>query len=560
MEFNFDIVNVLVLIATCTNLTYGLIIYSRNRRSATNLAFFFLTIGVGFWGASMLVFRGFVNDIDLGLSSRLLYASAAVIPFASLYFAIIFPKDIASLSLIERWVIPTPFFIAVVISLIPGFLINGAHVVFGNENFIDFNIKFHIFYVFYIAGYFSWVFMILIQKYRHAERELRTQVLYILIGTLTTTSIALVTNLLLPFFHVFALNWVGQVGVAAMITSITYSISRHHLFDIKIIATELFVFFLWVFILARALIADSLMERVSNLILFVITVGVGLLLVRSVIKEVEAREQIEKLAKDLEAANERLKELDQLKSEFVSIASHQLRSPLTAIKGYASLILEGSFGKAPPAIGEAVGKILDSSSRLVLIIEDFLNLSRIEQGRMKYDFAPTDVEAMVKSVVGELAPTIKTAGLSISFTTDNQPPYKSNLDVGKIKQVIGNIIDNSIKYTPRGSIQVSLKKETQNAKRVTYNVGVEGVQNTEGQNNKILITVADTGIGISKETLPTLFEKFSRAKDASKTNTTGTGLGLYVAKQMVEAHGGRIWAESDGVGKGSRFKVELGGV
>lgn len=339
-----------------------------------------------------------------------------------------------------------------------------------------------------------------------------------------------------------------------------YTISKHHLFDIKVIATELLTFALWFFILVRTLIANTLQDKLINGSLLVATVVLGVFLIRSVLKEVKTREKIELLAKDLEVANERLKELDQLKSEFVSIASHQLRSPLTAIKGYASLILEGSFGKAPPAIGEAVGKMLDSSSRLVLIIEDFLNLSRIEQGRMKYDFAPTDVETLVKSVVDELSPSIKTAGLSISFTTDNKPPYKSNLDVGKIKQVIGNIIDNSIKYTPRGSIQVSLKKETQNAKRVTYNAEVEGVQNMESQNDKILITVADTGIGISKETLPTLFEKFSRAKDASKTNTTGTGLGLYVAKQMVEAHGGKIWAESDGVGKGSSFKVELSGV
>lgn len=368
------------------------------------------------------------------------------------------------------------------------------------------------------------------------DSDKRGQILYILVGAILGFGGG-ATNF--PLWYNIPVLPVGTFLVAIFPFLFSYAALKHHLFSFKTIATEILVFFIFVALLVQAVLSTSLVEFILRFLFFIAVSIFGYLLIRSVIKEVEAREEIEKLAKDLEVANVRLKELDQLKSEFVSIASHQLRSPLTAIKGYASLILDGSFGKAPPAIGEAVGKMLDSSSRLVLIIEDFLNLSRIEQGRMKYDFVPTDIEAMVKNVVEELSPTIKTAGLSISFTTDNQSPYKSNLDVGKIKQVIGNIIDNSIKYTPRGSIQVSLKKSS---------------------DNKILITVSDTGIGISKDTLPTLFEKFSRAKDAGKTNTTGTGLGLYVAKQMVEAHGGRIWAESDGVGKGSRFKVELSGV
>jgi signal transduction histidine kinase len=321
-----------------------------------------------------------------------------------------------------------------------------------------------------------------------------------------------------------------------MITSITYAILKHHLFDAKIIATEIFVFFLWVFIFARILLSETPQDLFFNLALFIVTVVVGLFLVKSVIKEVEAREEVERLATDLAKANDRLKELDQMKSEFLSLATHQIRGPLTAIKGYASLLIEGSYGKLPHAVTEAVEKIFHSSDSLALLVEDFLNISRIEQGRMKYDFVDTDMEALVREVAGELAPNVSRAKLQFGVSTDGRGPYKAKVDIGKIRQVIANLLDNAIKYTPSGSISIGLEKTSE---------------------GKIRIEVSDTGVGIDQVTLPTLFNKFTRAKDASKTNVSGTGLGLYVAKEMVKAHGGRIWAESAGKGHGSIFFVEL---
>jgi signal transduction histidine kinase len=513
-----------------------LVIYSQNRRSATNVSFFILTLGVACWGISMLLFRNIAGDFDVSLASRLLYASAAIIPFASLYFAKIFPELTPQFTRAEKYFAPIPFIVAVVISLVPGLLIDHAYVIAGTENFIVFNQGLHGLYIFYIVGYFSWVFLILIKKYLRSTGLPRQQVLYMLIGTFTTASIGVFTNLLLPFFGVFTLNWLGQIGVLAMITSITYAILKHHLFDAKIIATEIFVFFLWVFIFARILLSETPQDLFFNLALFIVTVVVGLFLVKSVIKEVEAREEVERLATDLAKANDRLKELDQMKSEFLSLATHQIRGPLTAIKGYASLLIEGSYGKLPHAVTEAVEKIFHSSDSLALLVEDFLNISRIEQGRMKYDFVDTDMEALVREVAGELAPNVSRAKLQFGVSTDGRGPYRAKVDIGKIRQVIANLLDNAIKYTPSGSISIGLEKTSE---------------------GKIRIEVSDTGVGIDQVTLPTLFNKFTRAKDASKTNVSGTGLGLYVAKEMVKAHGGRIWAESAGKGHGSIFFVEL---
>lgn len=267
-----------------------------------------------------------------------------------------------------------------------------------------------------------------------------------------------------------------------------------------------------------------------------ITIIIGLLLVKSINSEVKAREKIESLATDLEQANSHLKELDQQKSEFVSLASHQLRGPLTAIKGYASMLLDNDFGPIEGPVRDAVDKMYQSTQNLAVVVADYLDVSRIEQGRMKYDFSDFDMRELVETTITELRPNIERAKLTVSFDYDSTGNFMIHADQGKIRQVIGNLIDNSIKYTPKGSIHVWLQKK---------------------EEKKILLSISDTGVGIRPEILPRLFEKFTRAPDASKTNILGTGLGLYVARKMVEAHDGKVWAESPGADKGSTFFIEL---
>jgi signal transduction histidine kinase len=351
--------------------------------------------------------------------------------------------------------------------------------------------------------------------------------------------IGVFTNLLLLLFlNIFTLNWLGQVGIVVMIASISYSILKHHLFNIRVIATEIFTFSLWIFILVRTLTASSTQEKIIEGGLLLLTIVVGIFLIKSVIKEVEQREHIEKLAKDLEKANTRLKEIDKQKSEFVSFASHQLRSPLTAIKGYASMVLEGDMGKVNEQVRSAISTIFESSKTLASVVDDYLNISRIELGTMKYNFDLLDLHTLVKSTVEELKPNFEKAGVAWSFNCDETKNYRVNADPDKLKQVIANLIDNSMKYSPKGKVDIAVESDTE--KKVARFV------------------VSDNGIGMSTVTLGKIFSKFTRADNANLTNIRGTGLGLYVAKDVIGSHKGKIWAESDGEGKGSRFIFELG--
>ncbi|MES2216500.1 MAG: HAMP domain-containing sensor histidine kinase [Patescibacteria group bacterium] len=287
--------------------------------------------------------------------------------------------------------------------------------------------------------------------------------------------------------------------------------------------------------MARTIISENLLDTFVNGGLFLLTVVIGIFLIRSVIKEVSQREKIELLATDLKKANDRLTELDRQKSEFVSFATHQLRAPLTAMKGYASLILEGDMGVVPAQAKEAISRIFESAKTLTSIVDDYLNLTRIELGSMKYAFETLDFKVLVQDVIGEIKPNIEKTKLKFSFIPEEGVDFRITADRDKLKQVVANIIDNSLKYTPSGSMNVSLSLD-----RVAH---------------KFVFKVQDTGVGISAETIPRLFQKFSRAANANKTNIRGTGLGLYVAKEIILAHHGDIRVESLGEGKGSTFSV-----
>jgi signal transduction histidine kinase len=200
------------------------------------------------------------------------------------------------------------------------------------------------------------------------------------------------------------------------------------------------------------------------------------------------------------------------------------------------MMLDGDYGEVPQTLKGPIDTIFQSSQSLAVIVEDFLSVSRIEQGKMKYDFTNFDLCALVNEVISENKPSVEKKGLVVSATVC---PESVNVhgDRGKLKQVIGNLLDNSVKYTQKGSITVSLSSNKEKRKAV--------------------LTIKDTGVGIKPETIPYLFQKFSRAEDASKFNILGTGLGLYVAKEMIKANGGKVWVESPGEGKGATFFVEF---
>lgn len=523
----------LILAFSIVNFLLGVVIISRPK-TKENVAFFFFALLASIWTFTNFYLRISQDVIFLKIS----YANGIAVATLGLIWTILFLKK--QVPAYVKFIIGPISLILYAISVASREIILslGSIERFGYTGTTGQLFPIYGLYLGVVVGLI--LFYLITSLKEKTDQATKNQRLFVLLGAAIFSSISLVVSFIVPtFFGSFGLTVFDNFGFSIFLSLIVYATIKHRLFDIKIIATQLLVFVLWIFILVRTILSNTPQDKLINGVLLVVTVIIGWFLIRSVIKEIEQRERIESLAIELEKTNERLRYLDQQKSEFISIASHQLRSPLTAIKGYTSMLMEGSFGKLDSQALDAAQKVFQSAQHLVNLVEDLLNVSRIEQGGMKYNFAEVDLAPVIGDVVNELSVNVKNAGLTIEVKNDGFRTYNTNADAEKIRQVILNLIDNSIKYTPSGGITVSLSKN-QPAHTVT-------------------ICIRDTGIGIPKEVIPMLFEKFSRAEGGARRNTGGSGIGLYLAKEIVKAHKGRVWVESEGAGKGSQFYIELPG-
>jgi len=309
---------------------------------------------------------------------------------------------------------------------------------------------------------------------------------------------------------------------------------ENHKTDFRVLFVQLIALLVWIGILGKVFFSIDT-NPIIALAIFTTSVVIGIFLIRSIFKEISTQDEIDGLIKKLNNTNEKILELDKQKTEFVSIASHQLRSPLTAVQGYSSMILEGDFGKVPANLQEPLTRINSASASLGFLINDFLNISRIEKGQLEYTFDRINVTTLLGDLFKEFTLVAKNHNLILREKYDETKDIFVKADQGKLKQIISNLIDNAIKYTLKGYVELDLHEK----------------------NGKVLISIKDTGIGMTKATMNKLFEKFSRAKNASSVNVYGSGLGLYVAKVMTEAQSAKIWVESDGENKGSTFFVEF---
>jgi len=252
--------------------------------------------------------------------------------------------------------------------------------------------------------------------------------------------------------------------------------------------------------------------------------------------------EIENATQELRHVNQELMRVDEAKSGFISIASHQLRTPLTVVKGYISMLLEDSFGEIKPSIKDALKKVFESSNRLIELVEDLLDISRIESGNQEYTFEKQQLEDLVKSVVDGLVLSAKEKGVELKLELENSPLPPVNIDQEKLRQSCMNLVENAIKYTCKAR----------------EGDGFVHVKVFHPENRNILrVEVLDNGFGISEEDMPKLFQKFSRGANKSIKATEGTGLGLYVAKQIIEDHKGKIRVESKGEFKGAKFSFDI---
>jgi len=233
----------------------------------------------------------------------------------------------------------------------------------------------------------------------------------------------------------------------------------------------------------------------------------------------------------------REKMMERMKTEFVSIAAHQLRTPLSAIKWILSMLLGGDVGEMSFEQKELLERTYQSNERMIHLVNDLLNTTRIEEGKFLTKIVPQDIGDLVKKIVkSSFEEEVKRKGLNFDCQLPKGRLPKVGADVDKLTLAIQNLMDNALNYTKTGGIKITL----------SFNK----------DENSFLFSIIDTGIGISKEEQPRVFSKFFRSSMAVKTETEGSGLGLFITKNIIDAHGGRIWFESQ-EGQGSSFYFSL---
>lgn len=526
---NLDLIP--TIITVIASVALGFLVYFGGGRQFSNKVFFFLCLTIVFWAlANHFSLHPILFNVLFWI--RLVLFFAIMLHFAFLFFVLVFPQNKILTSRPKFLLLIILAVLAMAATLSP-YVFSGTEV--KNNEIVPISGPLLPLFILTILAFLTLGGYLIVKKYRRAKKLEKLQWKFILLGYLIMFFLLIISQFL--FVVAFGnTNFVrfGPIFILPFIILSTYAIIKHNLLNVKVIAAELLVGSILLILFVKIFFSSGFYDLILNIIIFAAMATLSVFLIKAVLKEIQDRERIQQLAAKLEKANVELKKLDEAKSEFISIASHQLRTPLSAIKGYISMILEGVYGKMNSKKKEALNKVYQSNERLIVLVNDLLNISRIEEGRVKYNFERINLFKVVSGVIDELKPDIQEKKLAMRGLKEAGDVYV-NADAEKIRQVVLNLIDNAIKYTQKGKIDVKLRK----------------------QKETILLTVSDTGLGMTKDEISGLFKKFSRGKSVLGSHTEGTGLGLYIAYKIVEVHKGKIWAKSMGRNKGSTFYVSL---
>lgn len=533
------------------SLLVGFFVYFKNRKSLIGKTLLAITMLFSMWSFFDLIPWEFgYNSVLTMFFWALLGLVQAFLFMSSLYLIYVFPenKDVS----FTKKIIAAIFMLPVVLLTPTAFNLT----LFDVTNCEATEGNFFTNYYYYLSLLiFLWILIIIFLKYRKSEKVFKKQILLMGSGIELFLILFFSTNFLATLLDNYVILIYGMFGMVIFMGFLAYMIVKFKAFDIKLIGAQALVYSLIILIGSQFFFIQSKTNQILTGITLTLAAVFGIFLIKSVKAEIKRKEELQDMTEKLAIANDQLRKLDNAKSEFISIASHQLRTPLTAIKGYASLILEGTYGEVNQGIAEPINKIYASNERLVQLVEELLNISKIESGKMEFNFEKHRIEDIVKDLSDTFVILAKDKKLYFNTELPEEHTPEVEIDTSKIREVISNLIDNSIKYTRRGGVNVKVELVKNATWKVKHQFKSEKPVIMDG--DAVKITVSDTGIGIPKDDLSYLFSKFSRGRDTKRLHANGTGLGLYVGKNIIEAHHGKIWAESEGAEKGSRFIIEL---
>lgn len=530
----FDLKTALLLVVALTIVVIGLTIYLRQRNNPANLAFVVFTIGVSLWALTNALFQ-ITDDHTLGLVSAWAsyYAGICIaLPFYS--FSANFPKPLPLVK--QKQLARRLWFYGIIwgaIIGIPGVTLQD--VVYDPTGRIITGPGFY-FYGLSLAFFIIGGMVRLWRKRQQAQDAERRQLTLILLGMAISGFFGMVCNLALPTFGNYDFVWLGPDFALVLVACMAYAMVRHQLFDLRIIATELFTAILGLVTVVELLRAHNTIEFVARFIILLVYIFIAQQMLKSVYEALRAKEALRAVNDELQQVNAELQELLDIKTDFIHAASHQLRTPLTAIRGLVNMQYDGDYDDATPDERKRLQRnLLISVERLSTIVNDLLRAAELEHGLTG---EPTigDVTKLVEQSLETLRPNFDKKNIQLRYHGPVAPLPPMPMRENYLQQVFLNLLDNAERYSPEGStVEVSLQQN----------------------DNQVVFSVHDQGIGFTPEQVKKLFTKFGRTDEAKALQPNGSGLGLYIVKRIIEEHNGTIVAKSQGINHGAEFIVTL---
>ncbi|MBI2444008.1 MAG: hypothetical protein HYV42_02070 [Candidatus Magasanikbacteria bacterium] len=521
-----SLISLLPLVSGVIALALGFFVWLKKPKDLLQILFFLYTVGIAIWLFGTFFLFNATTEMAQIRWDRFIYAGVVFIPVFLYHFGLLYSQlvDRQRRWLYLGYVLALVFLSASQLSsqFISGIYTYqwGVHSLAGPLH--------HIFLV-YFFFYFVFFFVNLIRHYRQATGLHKVQVRYVLIGYAILDIIGPLAFLPAYGIAIHPIVFLSAIPFAGLLA---YAIIRYQALNLKVIAAEVIIALLNLVVVGQSFFPPNTIRPIFKLVVILGVLGLSVSALYFMKTEMRLREKAARIVL-MQEANAKLELLDRQKTEFLNIAAHQLRTPVSIIKSYTAMLRDGDFGELPAEISEVLRHMEDSAQWLVRLGDELVNIAHLEQGATKYHWSSVELGALAEAVVKELVHKANRAGLTIRWQRPGEA-YTVVGDAEKLQHAMFNLIDNAIKYTPEGK-----------------SITVEIIAKNDGQ---FVFVVRDEGVGFAPEDRPRFFEKFSRGNNASNLHVNrSSGLGLYIVRKFIEGHGGEVFAESAGIGHGSRF-------
>lgn len=523
---NLDILSVAIAIAG--TFVLGFTVFFTDRKSITNKTFLLFSIITGIWGLVNLFGYRLTNPEIAFLLLRLVMFLAVLQAFFIFQFFYVFPRTTVVFSKTYKYLLMPIVLITALISASPLVLLKIKEI---SETGVITKITngpaIPIFGIVSIALVISALF-IFIKNLRHATSNQVGAYFKVLIGTALMFGLIITFNFIFPaIFDNSKYLPLGALFTFPFVVLTTYAILHNRLFGVKVVSTAILVFLLVIVLFLEIIFSNTITLILFRSSTFLLALVFGINLIKSVLNEVKQKEELAKL-------NVNLQKLLKQRESLVHLVTHKVKGSFTRMKLIFAGMLDGTFGEISPEIKKRAEQGMEFDNGGLETVDLVLNVANLQNGVIKYNIQKINFKDIVLETIQEKRGPIEAKGLKLEIEIKNDT-YDVLGDSFWLKEAINNLIENSFRYTEKGMIIIGL---------------------SDG-NGKIRLSVKDTGMGINEEDKKNLFTEGGRGKESVKVNVDSTGYGLYTVKLVMEAHKGKVWAESEGTGKGSQFFIEL---